>query len=266
MNLRKLFIISLVTLFSGCAVLASLNYDQLFGKPQVRERQAPLDSATAHFFLDQVKPIIDKRCVVCHACYDAPCQLKMSSVEGIDRGASKEKVYQGTRLTAASPTRLFEDAQRTKEWREFNFHPILNEREQSPNANLQAGLMARLLMQKEAHSLPKQTQLEGFDFSIDREEQCVAIEDYEQYQAQYPDWGMPFGMPNLAQSDYQTLMTWLENGAIMNAHLPLTKQQQSLVAQYEAFLNLITTNFKLTKESIMAILFTKEEAMKDLPF
>ncbi|MGY5844919.1 hypothetical protein ACXHPV_13230, partial [Vibrio cincinnatiensis] len=31
-------------------------------------------------------------------------------------------------------------------------------------------------------------------------------------------------------------------------------------------INLITTNFKLTKESIMAILFTKEEAMKDLPF
>ncbi|MGY5744132.1 hypothetical protein ACXHPP_14000, partial [Vibrio cincinnatiensis] len=30
-------------------------------------------------------------------------------------------------------------------------------------------------------------------------------------------------------------------------------------------INLITTNFKLTKESIMAILFTKEEAMKDLP-
>ncbi|MGY5843908.1 hypothetical protein ACXHPV_07860, partial [Vibrio cincinnatiensis] len=34
----------------------------------------------------------------------------------------------------------------------------------------------------------------------------------------------------------------------------------------EALKNLITTNFKLTKESIMAILFTKEEAMKDLPF
>ena len=264
MNLRKLFIISLVTLFSGCAVLASLNYDQLFGKPQVRERQAPLDSAAAHFFLDQVKPIIDKRCVVCHACYDAPCQLKMSSVEGIDRGASKEKVYQGTRLTAASPTRLFEDAQRTKEWREFNFHPILNEREQSPNANLQAGLMARLLMQKEAHPLPKQTQLEGFDFSIDREEQCVAIEDYEQYQAQYPDWGMPFGMPNLAQSDYQTLMTWLENGAIMNAHLPLTKQQQSLVAQYEAFLNADALKNQLAARYIYEHLFLSHLYFSDL--
>ncbi|MGY5818844.1 efflux RND transporter permease subunit, partial [Vibrio cincinnatiensis] len=38
-----------------------------------------------------------------------------------------------------------------------------------------------------------------------------------------------------------------------------------LAAQFESFKNLITTNFKLTKESIMAILFTKEEAMKDLP-
>ncbi|MGY5842383.1 NAD-dependent succinate-semialdehyde dehydrogenase, partial [Vibrio cincinnatiensis] len=36
--------------------------------------------------------------------------------------------------------------------------------------------------------------------------------------------------------------------------------------QMGPLINLITTNFKLTKESIMAILFTKEEAMKDLPF
>ncbi|MGY5816948.1 hypothetical protein ACXHPX_06295, partial [Vibrio cincinnatiensis] len=34
---------------------------------------------------------------------------------------------------------------------------------------------------------------------------------------------------------------------------------------FQALIFLITTNFKLTKESIMAILFTKEEAMKDLP-
>ena len=37
--------------------------------------------------------IIDARCVVCHACYDAPCQLVMSSEEGLQRGASKEAVY-----------------------------------------------------------------------------------------------------------------------------------------------------------------------------
>ncbi|MCW0469986.1 hypothetical protein OH492_16720 [Vibrio chagasii] len=48
----------------------------------------PILSAQSQHFLNEVKPIIDNRCVVCHACYDAPCQLKMSSVEGIDRGAN----------------------------------------------------------------------------------------------------------------------------------------------------------------------------------
>ncbi|QTG90480.1 fatty acid cis/trans isomerase, partial [Vibrio furnissii] len=66
---------------------------------------------------------------------------------------------------------------------------------QTPEANLQAGLMARLLAQKEAHPLPQQDQLEGFDFSTDREQQCITIEEYESYQHNYPNWGMPFGMP-----------------------------------------------------------------------
>lgn len=237
MKLRKLFVVALVPLFYGCAVLAGFNFDQMFGDEEVRARQAPIESAQAHFFLDQVKPIIDKRCVVCHACYDAPCQLKMSSVEGIDRGGSKDMVYHGTRLTAATPTRLFEDAQLTEEWRDFNFHPVLNERIQSPEANIQAGLMARMLKQKELHPLPQQDQLEGFDFSIDREQQCVTLEEHEAYQKDYPNWGMPFGMPNLESSEYNTLMTWLKNGGVMNEHIPLTMEQQALVNHYESLFN-----------------------------
>mgnify|MGYP006182235563 CR=1 FL=1 len=37
---------------------------------------------------DQVLPIIQARCVSCHACYDAPCQLNLASYAGITRGAS----------------------------------------------------------------------------------------------------------------------------------------------------------------------------------
>lgn len=221
---------------------AGLNYDALFGQPQVRERQVSLDSPEAHFFMDEVRPIIDNRCVVCHACYDAPCQLKLSSVEGIDRGGSKNLIYEGSRLSAATPTRLFEDAQTTKQWRELEFHPVLNEREQISRANLDAGLVARLLKQKELHPLPEQTQLESFDFSINREQQCPTVEEHEAYQADYPDWGMPFGMPNLNNQEYNTLMTWLESGAKMNVHVPLTKEQQTLVDEYESVLN--QPNFK----------------------
>ena len=49
-------------------------------------------------FTDEVSPVLDRRCVVCHGCYDAPCQLKLSSVDGVSRGASKEKVYVGARF------------------------------------------------------------------------------------------------------------------------------------------------------------------------
>ncbi|NRF60846.1 fatty acid cis/trans isomerase [Vibrio coralliilyticus] len=255
MNLRTFFTLFLVTTFAGCATFAGLNYDQLFGEAQVRDRQVSLTTEHSDFFLSEVKPIIDNRCVVCHACYDAPCQLKMSSVAGIDRGASKELVYQGTRLTAATPSRLFEDAQTTEQWRSMGFHPVLNERDQTRTANIEAGLVAKMLMQKEAHPLPNQTQLEGFDFSIDRSQVCPTIEEYDSYAQDYPTWGMPYGMPNLSSNEYSTLMSWLQNGAIMNAPIPLTLEQQALVEEYEQFLNSGSRKAQLTARYIYEHLF-----------
>ncbi|KGY14030.1 9-hexadecenoic acid cis-trans isomerase [Vibrio tubiashii] len=255
MNLRTFFMMAIVLSFAGCATYAGLNYDQLFGEASVQERREDLGSVESDFFLTEVKPIIDNRCVVCHACYDAPCQLKMSSVEGIDRGSSKELIYQGTRLTAATPHRLFEDAQTTQEWRDFGFHPVLNERMQNPTANLEAGLIARMLMQKEAHPLPEQKQLEGFDFAIDRTQVCPTIEEFDQYAQDYPTWGMPYGMPNLDSAEYSTLINWLQDGAHMNQPIPLTPAESQLVAQYETLLNKSPRKVQLAARYIYEHLF-----------
>lgn len=35
------------------------------------------------YFID-VEPILVKRCVVCHSCYNSPCQLKLSSWERLE--------------------------------------------------------------------------------------------------------------------------------------------------------------------------------------
>lgn len=255
---------AVVLSFAGCATYAGLNYDQLFGQASVQERRSEINSVESDIFLTDVKPIIDNRCVVCHACYDAPCQLKLSSVEGIDRGASKELIYQGTRLTAATPHRLFEDAQTTQQWREFGFHPVLNERVQNPTANLEAGLIARMLAQKEAHPLPEQAQLEGFDFSIDRTQVCPTIEEYDQYLSDYPTWGMPYGMPNLSSNEYATLTSWLQNGAKMNNAIPLTDQQQRLVDEYELLLNKSPRKVQLTARYIYEHLFLSHLYFSDL--
>ena len=50
--------------------------------------------------------MIEQRCTVCHGCYDAPCQLKLTSTDGIDRGASTEKIYRAYRILADKPHRL----------------------------------------------------------------------------------------------------------------------------------------------------------------
>ncbi|MDG3085596.1 fatty acid cis/trans isomerase [Vibrio hannami] len=243
---RKLFALLSIIIFTGCATYTGINYNELFGESSVKERTSPYDSPEAIHYLTEVKPVIDNRCVVCHACYDAPCQYKMSSTQGIDRGGSKDKVYEGTRLRAVTPTRLFEDAETTEQWRDFHFHPVLNERVQSSQANLEAGLMAKMLVQKEAHPLPMQVQLEGFDFSTSRVEQCPTLEEHAQYEQDYPTWGMPYGMPNLANKEYTTLINWLETGAIMSADKPVSIAEQKQIAKWETALNGNSLNAQLS--------------------
>ncbi|MCG3716153.1 peptidylprolyl isomerase, partial [Aliarcobacter butzleri] len=54
-------------------------------------------------FSKDIKPILDSRCVSCHSCYNSPCQLKLDSFDGLDRGSSKADVY-ANRINAANPT------------------------------------------------------------------------------------------------------------------------------------------------------------------
>ena len=58
-------------------------------------------------FTKDIKPILDNRCVACHAGADAPCQLQLNAYEGIRRGLSKEPVYNQYRINAIEPSRLF---------------------------------------------------------------------------------------------------------------------------------------------------------------
>jgi hypothetical protein len=83
------------------------------------------------------KQIYEDRCIVCHGCYDAPCQLKLSSIDGLQRGASKIKVYDGTRIKGIEPTRLGIDATSTTEWREKGFFPVVSDAPGAPGENLE---------------------------------------------------------------------------------------------------------------------------------
>lgn len=235
--MRALYILLVVIFIGGCAGIAQVGLDQRFGPAEPRERD-PLSAQDVAIEYRRIKPIMDNRCVVCHGCYDAPCQLKLGAFAGIDRGASRTEVYNQARLTAAGLTRLFEDAKDTAQWREKGFFPVLNEREQTPEANLDAGVMARILTLKHQHPLPDAPRLpKSLDVSLNRKQACPSIEHFERFAEKNPLWGMPYGLPALPAREYHSLMQWLEGGAPGRDEVRLSDVHKRHIAEWERFLN-----------------------------
>ncbi len=186
---------------------------------------------------DQVKTVLDHRCVVCHGCYDAPCQLKLSSNEGLQRGASEKLVYDA-RLTAVQPTRLFVDAKSTAEWRSHGFTSVLNEAQPSPENNLKNSVLYHLLQLKQQHPQPESKQLpDSFSLELNREQTCPTLDTVSKFSRKHRLWGMPYAMPNLQPQEYRTLVSWLSQGAPAPAPPAPTTEVQAEIDQWELFLN-----------------------------
>lgn len=183
----------------------------------------------------QVKPVLDRRCVVCHSCYDAPCQLQLSSPEGADRGASKAVVYDGARLKAMDPTRLFIDEKTTADWRRRDFYSVLRASSEHGGPSL----MERLLLLGRSHPLPKNEKLpKSVELGLDRVLACPEASEFDAYAKAHPYGGMPYGLAPLADAEYATLVAWLRSGAeVPNADVAVSKEEEGSVAKWEAFFN-----------------------------
>lgn len=226
---------------AGCASVSITHFDpleSLYGKASVKNRFVASHSDLGQQYLEDIQPIMESRCVVCHGCYDAPCQLKLSSPDGIDRGASLDKVYDGTRLLALEPTRLGIDANSTFEWRLKGFHPVLNERSQTPQINLQASLMYRFLEQKQNHPLPGNKLLgDEFKLGTQRQDQCSTLEQFDEFAQDNPLSGMPYGLPALNKQEHKKVVSWLKSGAAMSFKPELEKTYLDKIKTWETFLN-----------------------------
>jgi hypothetical protein len=193
--------------------------------------------ATVDYWRD-VKPILERRCVVCHGCYDAPCQLNLSAPQGIERGAHKKEVYDGSRLLAMGPTRLFEDGATEEDWRKKGFFPVLNPPTDGDSQARQAGVLAQMLALKRQHPLSSVAPLPAsFDFSLDRAQQCPTREEFGDYARLHPLWGMPYGLPGLTDREHDLLMRWLDEGAFYGKPDPLPAGYAERIVEWEIFLN-----------------------------
>ncbi len=209
-------------------------------------------------FNKEVLPVLEKRCVVCHGCYDAPCQLKLSSAQGVYRGINKKKVYDGTRVTATEPTRLFIDATSTAEWRQKDFHSILaeNNPDNNPVQNLQDSVLYKVLQLKQLYPQARTGLLnDNLDLSLNRKQSCPTVNEFDVYAAEHVLAGMPYGMPNLEKSEYKTLVHWLAQGAPVEKDLLPSVAAAAQIRQWEKFLNGPSKKEKLVSRYLYEHLF-----------
>lgn len=226
MNKRIWF--AVLPLLAGAVLLA------LYRSAPPEELPRPLPSSPRPVdYLTEIRPIFEHKCVVCHACYDAPCQLKLSSHQGVLRGASKQQVYDGTRTQDAEPNRLYVDAHSEQAWRQRDFYSVIDGNGQ------QAALMARMLALGHNHPWPANERLpDELDIAITRSNQCTRADEFGDYARQYPGGGMPFAVTGLNEVEYQTLLSWLGQGApVPEQTVSLTDAMRQMLDSWETWLN-----------------------------
>lgn len=233
-----------IFVFTGCTYkeLEAIRYEKSV---------APVD------YEREIKPILDKRCVVCHSCYNSPCQFKLSSYEGLSRGASKIDMY-ANRLEATDPTRLFIDAKTDKQWRKKGFFSVTEEI--TPNTN--DSIMMQFLNQKMLH--PKSTG----EYAPDKDElMCAKNKDeLQKYFDDNPHKGMPYGMPALNKKEYNKIANWLEQGGLHKKQQKETlPKEYKTITQWEEFFNQTPIKNRVTSRYIYEHLYLAHIQFDTIP-
>jgi hypothetical protein len=184
-----------------------------------REDRLPTSTvAQTLFFTNEVQPLLNKRCVVCHTCNNAPCQLHLDAYDGIRRGATYTDL--GSSILYTDPTRD-KDAKTMAEWRKRNFFPVIPDpidpatlsSNLPPRSDAESSLLYRFI------ELGHQKNRPGFDLKtiIEHREKTHSCAPntaaFENFAQQYPYAGMPFGLPGLESNQMETIKQWIDEGA-----------------------------------------------------
>ncbi len=186
-----------------------------------------------------IRPIFEHKCMACHGCYDAPCQLKLTSAEGLERGASTLPVYDGGRLEDMVPTRLGVDASSTAEWREKGFFSVLHGAEDGQLSGLDASVLYKMLELGRTNPVATNSRLpEDITLSTARSNSCPSVGQFADYADKFPHGGMPYGATGLTDDEFTQLTQWISEGAVVTpaAYNP-SDTEQAMTQRWESFFN-----------------------------
>ncbi len=201
--------------------------------------KAPQASETGSY--EAVQELFNARCVLCHSCNNAPCQLKLSSYEGLERGASKIEAIHPTRLQSISPTRLGIDARSASEWHTKGFYAVGDD---------QPNLIVSMINQGHAAE-PGGTAADSHTCPANQKE-------LEALRSFHPEKLMPYGLPPLTKPEREILVSWVEGGRkppVKKASADLPPQLALAKSQWEEFLNQSDLEHRLVARYLYEHLF-----------
>ena len=255
--------------------------------------QGKSQAGSHDFYLDNVQPIFAKRCVTCHGCYEAACQLNMQSYKGVHRGYNPIPIYSAKRIAPTKPTEM-NDVYDLKKWRALGFLPVIaTDLEQGADnqpISWDKSLFFKFLKKGAENNVPESPARNwpGFDVDglkplisdlIDKQQpQCVATDrQYEEnfngrknnpwnvlrvddFFQQYPNAGMPLAFPRIEDQELAVLFQWLKDGAkgpSSSAGRILGAQfNPDAVAKWEDFFNQDSTKAQHTARYIFEHVYT----------
>ena len=245
---RLSFIAVLMTLVLGCMHPAMIYEVDL---------QPTVSTTQTYSYRQDVKPIFEQKCVACHACYDAPCQLNLASADGLLRGANKKPVYDSARFSEMAPTRMFMDAQTTAEWRQKGFFSALNARGGLLDNNLKYSLLYKMIELGMKHPLAANAPVpEDIELGFGRKNECPVPEEFKKYARKKPNQGMPLAITGLTDTEFHILRQWMREGGVIDAK-PFAPEQaeQAQIRQWEAFFNRSASRNQLVSRYLYEHLF-----------
>lgn len=203
-------------------------------------------------FTREIQPIVEAKCLSCHSCFDAPCQLKLETAEGLVRGAFHEAVYSGTRTEAMKPTRLGVDELTLAGWRERGFYSVL----QADTEQSQSLLQGMITLAKQFPFPPNSKLPDTIALGMARENHCVSEEKLPDYARDHPLEGMPFATTGLTDQEYSLLAGWLNQGAVVaDEPVILTGEEERAIGTWESLLNREDTRGRLVARWLYEHLF-----------
>ena len=213
-----------------------------------RDQRLPTSTA-------RIKPIFESRCIACHSCYNAPCQLNLQSYSGAARGATSRNVYDAERPHSVAPTRVDIDATTPSAWREKGFHDVLGA------GDADRSMLFRLTRLRGEHA-SLQPRKQAADSQV-----CVA--DATGIADSAAEFGMPYGLPPLSSAQIAALQAWIERGAPgpssasrpERAAIPETLRGE--VQTWEQFLNDLNPRQQLVSRYLYEHLFLATPAFRE---